>query len=677
MSGADEKVIQRIDQLRQELQEHNHRYYVLNDPSVSDQHYDRLLRELEGLEAQYPSLITTDSPTQRVGAKLAQGFTSVTHRVPMLSLNNAFDEDEVAAWYRRVTDVLDRPTIEVMAEPKLDGLAISLRYEKGHLIQAATRGDGTEGEDVTLNVRTIRAIPLTIRDCNVPNELEVRGEIIMTRSGFASLNRSLGADGQKLFVNPRNAASGSLRQLDPAITAQRPLRFFAYGLGSDDLGVATQYEIYQALMNMGFPISSDIQLCHTLDGLLDAYRILGEKRDGLDYDIDGVVYKVNALSDQLELGFVSRAPRWALAHKFPAQEEVTTLLDIDVQVGRTGALTPVGRLEPVFVGGVTVTNATLHNADEITRKDVRPGDQVVVRRAGDVIPEIVRSIHTDATNRAPAWRMPTQCPVCGSTVEHVEGQSVARCTGGLFCPAQRKRALEHFVSRGAMDIEGLGSQVIAQLVDGGFVETPADLYRLDHATLSGLERMGDKSAQNLITAIDHSKQAQLDRFIFALGIREVGAVTARSLARYFGTLDKLAQASAQELEQVPDVGPVMAHHIEAFFAERHNQDVIEDLLSLGVSYQPLQAMDTHAAPLQGQTFVLTGKLQAMSRGQAKEALEHLGAKVTGSVSKATTALIAGEDPGSKLEKALSLGITVLDEDGLGALLDGASGNAVE
>lgn len=677
MSEIDDKTAQRAEQLRQEIAEHNHRYYVLNDPSVSDRHYDQLLRELQDLEAVHPALVSPDSPTQRVGAKLEQGFASVTHRVPMLSLGNAFDEEEVSAWYQRVMDLLDRSVVEVMAEPKLDGLAISLRYEDGHLVQAATRGDGSEGEDVTSNARTIRAIPLTLRGDPVPRVLEVRGEVIMTRSGFVSLNRALGEADQKLFVNPRNAASGSLRQLDPAITAQRPLRFFAYGLFGDDLGLSTQYESYQMLQKMGFPISSDVCLCHGLSDILSAYRQLETKRDLLDFDIDGVVYKVNGLADQQELGFVSRAPRWALAHKFPAQEEVTTLLGIDIQVGRTGALTPVARLEPVFVGGVTVTNATLHNADEIARKDVRPGDQVVVRRAGDVIPEIVRSINTEGKTRPPPWDMPTQCPVCGSAVEQVEGQAVARCTGGLFCPAQRKRALEHFVSRGAMDIEGLGTQVIAQLVDAGLVETPADLYRLGHDALVGLERMGDKSAQNILDAIDASRQARLERLIFALGIREVGAVTARSLAKHFGTLEHLARATADELEQVPDVGPIMAQHIEAFFAEPHNQKVIEDLLALGIRYDAVEVRDTDSQPLNGQTFVLTGKLSAMSRGEAKEALENLGAKVTGSVSKATTAVIAGEDPGSKLEKAQALGVKVLDETELLGLLNDASTNAVE
>lgn len=677
MGESDGQTVKRVEQLRQEIAEHNHRYYVLNDPSVSDRHYDQLLRELEQLELAHPELVSPDSPTQRVGAKLEQGFASVTHRVPMLSLSNAFEEAEVAAWYERVIDVLDRSEVEVMAEPKLDGLAISLRYEDGHLVQAATRGDGSEGEDVTLNARTIRAIPLTLRGNQIPSELEVRGEVIMTRSGFTELNRMLGKTDQKLFVNPRNAASGSLRQLDPAVTAQRPLRFFAYGIFGEGLGLSTQYESYQLLQQMGFPISSDVELCHGLSEILSAFRQLGDRRNALDFDIDGVVYKVNSLTDQQELGFVSRAPRWALAHKFPAQEEVTTLLGIDVQVGRTGALTPVGRLAPVFVGGVTVTNATLHNADEIARKDVRPGDQVVVRRAGDVIPEIVRSINTEGKTRPSPWEMPTECPVCGSAVEQIEGQAVARCRGGLFCPAQRKRALEHFVSRGAMDIEGLGTQVIAQLVDAGLVETPADLYRLDHDALVSLERMGDKSAQNVLAAIDASRQARLDRLIFALGIREVGAVTAGSLAKHFGTLEALAKADAETLERVPDVGPVMAHHIEAFFAEPHNQTVIDDLLHLGIRYEAVEVIDTEDQPLTGQTYVLTGKLSGMSRGEAKDALEKLGAKVTGSVSKATSAVIAGEEPGSKLEKAEALGVKVLDEADLKTLLNAHLANAVE
>lgn len=655
--------------LRQQIDEHNYRYYVLADPTVSDQQYDQLLRQLEELEGQFPGLVDDYSPTQRVGAKVADGFVSVKHDVPMLSLANAFSEAEVSQWYQRIQNQLDRESVEVITEPKLDGLAISLKYEAGHLIRAATRGDGMEGEDVTSNVRTIRAVPLILRNKQVPKSLEVRGEIFMTRSGFKKLNQALGREGQKLFVNPRNAASGSLRQLDPTITAERPLGFYAYGAVLEEGTFKTQQSIYQHLNELGFPINPNLQVVASLEGLVSAHHALANLRDGLDYDIDGVVYKVNQLDEQEELGFVSRAPRWALAHKFPAQEETTTLIDIEVQVGRTGALTPVARLQPVFVGGVTVTNATLHNIDEIHRKDVRPGDEVVVRRAGDVIPEVVRAINTEGKKRPPQWEMPSECPECGSQVEQIEGQAVARCTGGLVCPAQRKRALEHFVSRGAMDIEGLGTQVISQLVDQGLVNTPADLFRLTKESVLTLDRMGEKSAQNLLDAIDSSKHTQLPRLLFALGIREVGAVTAQSLARHFGTLEAIGQADIETLEEVPDVGSIMAHHIEAFFKEPHNQVVISDLLAAGVEYEPMEIDLGAERPLEGHTFVLTGRLSDLSRPEAKSRLEALGAKVSGSVSQKTTALIAGEDAGSKLQKASDLKVKILSEADLQALLD--------
>lgn len=672
-----EDAVKRVQALRSEITEHNHRYYVLNDPAVSDRHYDVLLRELESLERAHPFLVTPDSPTQRVGAKLGDGFQSVRHRVPMLSLANAFSPDEVSAWYERVRDQLDQHDVEVIAEPKLDGLAVSIKYVDGQFQQAATRGDGTEGEDVTQNVKTIRSVPLELRTRTPPARLEVRGEIVMTRSGFKRLNKKLGEAGQKLFVNPRNAAAGSLRQLDPAVTATRPLQFFAYGAVIEDSTLGTQKAIYEWLQELGFPISSDIEVAKNLPMLLASHEGFLAKRDQLDHDIDGVVYKVNRIADQEELGFVSRAPRWALAHKFPAQEEITTLLGIDVQVGRTGALTPVGRLEPVFVGGVTVTNATLHNADEIKRKDVRPGDQVVVRRAGDVIPEIVRSINTQGSERSKSWEMPTQCPECKSQVEQIEGQAAVRCTGGLVCPAQRKRALEHFVSRTAMNIDGLGSQVINQLVDEGFVKTPADLYRLDHATLTRLERMGDKSAQNLLDAIDQSRKTHLDRLLFALGIREVGAVTASALANHYGTLEAIASSDAQTLESVPDVGPVVAHHVVSFFSEPHNREVISDLQGLGVEYTPVGKKQATQQPLGGQTYVLTGRLETMDRSVAKQQLEALGAKVTGSVSAKTTGVIAGEDPGSKYQKAESLNVPILTESELISLLHSHKPNAVE
>ncbi len=662
------QVSDRIERLRRELDDHNYRYYVLDDPIVSDAEYDRLLRELQALEADHPELITPDSPTQRVGAQPSAGFSTVEHRVAMLSLANAFSEEEVAEFDRRIRDRLDREPIHYMAEPKLDGAAIALRYENGELVLAATRGDGQKGEDVTANIRTINAIPLRLRGANPPDELEVRGEIFMTRSGFDRLNRGLAESGEKLLGNPRNAAAGSLRQLDPAITARRPLRFYCYGSASTDGLPERHSEILARLKDYGLPISPEVRTVIGLEGLLAYYDEIGKKRAELDYDIDGVVYKVDDLEQQSELGFVSRAPRWALAHKFPAQEETTRLTDIEVQVGRTGALTPVARLEPVFVGGVTVTNATLHNADEIKRKDVRPGDTVVVRRAGDVIPEVVRSIPEKRPANTQPWTMPTECPACGSAVEQVEGEAVARCTGGLVCPAQRKRALEHFASRGAMDIDGLGTRLVEQLVEQDLVHSPADLYALTQETLAGLERMADKSAANLVQALENSKQVSLGRLLFALGIREVGEVTAANLARHFGTLEALSAASVEDLEAVADVGPIMARHVHAFFEEPHNREVIQALLAAGVEYTPEQPPDPANLPLTGQTYVLTGSLEQMPRSKARAALEALGAKVTSSVSKNTTALIVGADPGSKLDKAESLGVEILTEDDLLQLL---------
>lgn len=670
MNDQRKKAAARVDTLREKIHEHNYRYYVLDDPIISDSEYDRLLRELEALEAEYPDLVTEDSPTQRVGARPAEGFETVAHRIPMLSLGNAFSEDEVAEFDRRVRDTLDIDEVVYSAEPKLDGVAIALRYEKGRLTLAATRGDGRSGEDVTANVRTIRAVPLKLRGEDLPESLEVRGEIFMTRSGFAELNDRLADADEKTFVNPRNAASGSLRQLDSGVTARRPLHFFCYQAATTDGLPGRHSEILEKLRDMGLPVSPEARTVKGLKGLLDYYEKAGERRDKLDYDIDGVVYKVDDLDQQQELGFVSRAPRWAIAHKFPAQEETTRLLDIEVQVGRTGALTPVARLEPVFVGGVTVTNATLHNIDEIRRKDVRPGDYVVVRRAGDVIPEIVRSIPERREGELEPWEMPDRCPECDSAVEQVEGEAVARCTGGLVCPAQRKRALEHYASRAAMDIDGLGEKVIAQLVDRDLVHSPADLYHLDRETLAGLDRMGEKSAENLVQALEDSRKVALGRLLFALGIREVGEVTARALARHFGTLDKLADASVEDLEAVRDVGPVVARHVHAFFDEAHNRKVIDALLEAGVEYEVEEATaDAGALPLADCTYVLTGSLSGLTRSQAKKRLEALGARVTGSVSKNTTAVIAGESPGSKLDKARELGIDILDEDALVTLLE--------
>lgn len=669
MSGADHATVERVRQLKDEISEHNYRYYVLDDPIVSDAEYDRLLVQLQELEEKYPELISPDSPTQRVGAAPAAGFETVSHAVPMLSLANAFSREEVEEFDRRIRERLDLETIVYSAEPKLDGVAIALRYEHGELVLGATRGDGQSGEDVTSNVRTIRAIPLKLRGQQVPALLEVRGEIVMTRSGFKRLNQRLADAGEKTFVNPRNAASGSLRQLDPALTAQRPLHFFCYGAATGEGLPERHSDILEALRDMGLPVSAEVKAVEGVSGLFDYYQRIGQVRDQLDYDIDGVVYKVDDLDQQREMGFVSRAPRWALAHKFPAQEEVTRLLEIEVQVGRTGALTPVARLEPVFVGGVTVTNATLHNADEIRRKDVRPGDYVVVRRAGDVIPEVVRAILERRESGLVAWQMPEHCPECGSAVEQIEGEAAVRCTGGLVCPAQRRRALEHFASRTAMDIEGLGSKLVGQLVEQDLVRSPADLYRLDQAVLAGLERMADKSAAKLIDALEKSKHVSLGRLLFALGIREVGAVTASNLARHFGSLERLAEADIESLEAVPDVGPIMARHVHAFFEEPHNREVIEQLLSHGVRYEIEQVSANPAElPLAGSTYVLTGGLESMTRSEAKAALEALGAKVTSSVSKNTTGVIAGADPGSKLDKAKSLGVEVLDEAGLRRLL---------
>lgn len=668
-----ESAEQRVRQLREEIAEHNHRYYVLNDPSVPDAEYDRLMRELESLEQAHPELVDPDSPTQRVGARAAEGFETVEHEVPMLSLANAFDDEEVQEFDRRIRETLDVEQVAYTAEPKLDGLAISLRYEAGRLVRAATRGDGRAGEDVTANVRTIRAIPLRLRTESAPDPLEVRGEIYMTRSGFAELNRGLEAEGGKTFVNPRNAAAGSLRQLDPTITAGRPLRFFAYSAivdsESPDAGLGDgQQTALTRLAELGFPVSSMARRAFGLEDLLSFHREIQQSRADLDFDIDGVVYKVDDFDQQRELGYVSRSPRWALAHKFPAEEEMTRLERIDVQVGRTGKLTPVARLEPVFVGGVTVTNATLHNLDEIRRKDVREGDYVIVRRAGDVIPEVVRSIVEKRTESLPEWELPAHCPVCGSHVELVEGQADARCSGGLVCPAQRKRALEHFASRNAMDIDGLGTRIIDQLVENDLVGDPADLYRLDAETLAGLERMGEKSAANLVSAIDASRKVALGRLLFALGIREVGEVSAGALARHFRSLDALMDADVESLEAIRDVGPVVARHIREFFDEQRNREVIANLLDNGVEWHVEQAPAPEEQPLKDRTYVLTGSLERLTRSEAKSRLERLGARVTGSVSKNTTALIAGSDPGSKLDKARDLGVDVLDEDGLEALL---------
>lgn len=650
---------ERAEELRRLIEFHNYRYYVLDDPEAPDAEYDRLMRKLESLESSHPELISADSPTQRVSGTAMEGFKELRHRVPMLSLANAFSDAEVADFYRRISKGLEREDITIAVEPKLDGVAISLTYVDGILTTAATRGDGESGEDVTANVRTIRAIPIKLRDAGWPPLLEVRGEIYMPRAGFEAFNRKALEQEQKPLVNPRNGAAGSLRQLDPRITAKRPLAFFAYSTATRDGLPANQFDTLQQLRHWGFPVSPEIRRVQGLQGCLDYHVAMGEKRPTLGYDIDGVVYKVDSFELQDILGFVSRAPRWALAHKFPAEEEITRLLAIDIQVGRTGALTPVARLEPVFVGGVTVTNATLHNEDEIRRKDVRAGDWVVVRRAGDVIPEVARALHGRRESELAEFQMPQVCPECGSAVERVEGEAVTRCTGGLICPAQRKHSIRHFATRKAMDIEGLGDKLVEVLVEQGLVHNVADLYALSHAQLASLERMGGKSADNLLMALQDSKKPALNRLLYALGIREVGEVTAQSLARHFGTMEALQEAAEQALTEVSDVGPIVASHVVAFFQQDNNRQVIQALKDAGVEWQPME-VNTGAQPLAGETWVLTGSL-SMPRIQFKNQLESLGAKVSGSVSGKTSVVLAGEAAGSKLTKAQKLGVKVMTE----------------
>lgn len=668
---APDSIVRRIEALRREIREHNYRYYVLDDPSVPDAEYDRLMRELETLEAAHPELVTPDSPTQRVGAEPADRFGEVRHVIPMLSLANAFSEDDLNAFYKRIRDRLGTDDdIEFAAEPKLDGLAVSLLYEDGKLVRGATRGDGVTGEDITQNIRTIKTIPLALHGEDWPQVLEVRGEVYMPRKGFEALNARARERGEKTFVNPRNAAAGSLRQLDPRITAERPLAMFCYGVGKVE-GAALpdrQSAILERLQDWGLRVCPERDVVTGPAGCLDYYRRIGAQRDRLPYEIDGVVYKVNRIDLQEDLGFVSRAPRWAIAHKFPAQEEITLLRDVEFQVGRTGALTPVARLEPVFVGGVTVSNATLHNMDEIERKDVHIGDTVIVRRAGDVIPEVVGVVAERRPKDARPVRLPAVCPVCGSEVVRAEGEAVARCSGGLYCAAQRKEAIKHYASRRAMDIEGLGDKLVDQLVEAGLVDHVDDLYRLTPAQVASLERMGEKSAQNLIEAIDRSRQTTLERFIFALGIREVGEATARALALHFGDLAPLMQADEEALQQVPDVGPIVARHVVSFFHQPHNREVIDRLLAAGIEWEAIEVTPAGEQPLAGRTYVLTGTLESMTRDEAKARLMALGAKVSGSVSKKTTAVIAGAEAGSKLAKAESLGVEILSEEDLKALL---------
>lgn len=660
----------RAARLREDIEQHNYRYYVLDDPLISDADFDRLFRELQSLEVEHPELLTADSPTQRVGGAPAAEFSQATHRQPMLSLNNAFEDSEVEAFDRRIREALGTDLVEYAVEPKFDGLAISLVYEKGLLIRGATRGDGYTGEDVTANLRTVRSIPLHLPE-GAPEVLEVRGEVLMLREDFEQLNRNQQAHDAKLFANPRNAAAGSLRQLDSRITAGRKLTFYAYGLGYAEgfVGLGLHSQVIDYFKKNRFLVAPECAVVNGLEGLLDYYRKIGGAREGLPYDIDGVVYKVNSLTAQQQLGFVSRAPRFAVAHKFPAEEATSIVLSIDVQVGRTGALTPVARLQPVFVGGVNVTNATLHNEDEVRRKDVHVGDTVIVRRAGDVIPEVVRVSEPGSRRSEDRFEMPVRCPVCKSQVVRSEGEAIARCSGGLYCSAQRKQALLHFASRRAMDIEGLGERLVDQLVDLDLVRTPADLYALDEQRLAALDRMAEKSAANTTAAIGKSKNTTLARLIYSLGIRNVGESTARDLAAHFGNLDSLMQAGIDDLQQVPDVGPVVAESVAQFFAEPHNREVISGLLAAGVHYDTAAPRLVANGAAAGRIFVLTGTLPGLTRDDAKARIEAAGGRVTGSVSKKTDFVVAGAEAGSKLEKALELGVTVLDEQGLLTLLD--------
>ncbi len=676
-SEAPKRARERIERLRREIERHDHAYYVLNAPTVPDAEYDRLFAELQALEAQHPELVTPDSPTQRVGGAPSSAFAEVVHTVPMLSIHTETDTSDngAIAFDARIRRELqlgpDDPPVEYCAEMKFDGVALSLRYEHGVLVRGATRGNGMVGEDVTANVRTIRSIPLRLRAA--PPLVEVRGEAIMLKRDFERLNERQAAAREKLFANPRNAAAGSLRQLDPAITARRPLHFFAYGVGAVQ-GWAmppTHAQLLDALTELGVPVEPQRAVVHGAEGLVEFHRRIGARRAELPFEIDGVVYKVNRFDLQQRLGFVTREPRWAVAHKYPAQEAVTTLLDIEVQVGRTGALTPVARLAPVFVGGTTVANATLHNEDFIRERDIRIGDAVIVRRAGDVIPEIVGIVPERRPAGTRIFRMPTKCPACGSAVFREEGEKVARCTGGLVCPAQRKQALLHFAGRRAFDIEGLGEKLVDQLVDAGLVRTPADLFRLGLGTLANLERMAEKSAANVLAAIDKARHTTLERLIFALGIRHVGESTARDLAAHFGSLDRLMAADEAQLLEVPDVGPVVAASIVRFFAEPHNREAIEQLRAAGVTWQEgrPQRMRSLGA-LAGKTVVLTGTLPTLSRDEASELIRAAGGRTATSVSKKTDLVVAGEEAGSKLERARELGVPVIDEAELRRMLKG-------
>ena len=657
---------QQIDTLRQDLRRYEYEYHVLDNPTIPDAEYDRLFHQLKALEAAHPELITADSPTQRVGAKPLSGFAQIRHEIPMLSLDNAFSDEEFYAFVKRIEDRLIRlpDPLTFCCEPKLDGLAVSILYVNGVLTQAATRGDGTTGEDITANIRTIRNIPLQLLMDNPPARLEVRGEVFMPHAGFERLNQQALEKGEKTFANPRNAAAGSLRQLDPKITSKRPLVLNAYGIGIAE-GVDlpnTHYDRLQWLKSIGIPVNPEIRLCNGTDEVLDFYRDIQNKRSSLGYDIDGTVLKINDIALQEKLGFISKAPRWAIAYKFPAQEELTRLNDVEFQVGRTGAITPVAKLEPVFVAGVTVSNATLHNGDEIERLDIAIGDTVVIRRAGDVIPQIIGVLHDRRPADARPIVFPETCPVCDSAIVRIEGEAVARCTGGLFCAAQRKEALKHFVSRKAMNIDGVGGKLIEQLVDRELIHTPADLFKLDLTTLTRLDRMGAKSAENVLASFEKAKNTTLARFIFALGIREVGEATALNLANHFKTLEALQNADLEALQQVPDVGEVVANRILAFWHEPHNVAVVNDLIAQGVHWDDVEVKEVGENLFKGKTVVLTGTLTQMGRNEAKALLQDMGAKVSGSVSAKTDFVIAGDAAGSKLTKAQELGVTVLTEE---------------
>ena len=655
-----------IDNLRKTLRQYEYEYHVLDNPTVPDSEYDRLFHQLKALELEHPEFLTSDSPTQRVGAKPLSGFSQIRHEIPMLSLDNAFSDEEFNAFVKRIEDrliILPKP-LTFCCEPKLDGLAVSILYVNGVLTQAATRGDGTTGEDITANIRTIRNIPLQLLTDNPPTRLEVRGEVFMPHAGFERLNEYALEHGEKTFANPRNAAAGSLRQLDPNITSKRPLVLNAYGIGIAE-GVElpnTHYARLQWLKSIGIPVNPEIRLCNGTNEVLDFYRDIQNKRSSLGYDIDGTVLKINDIALQNELGFISKAPRWAIAYKFPAQEELTVLNDVEFQVGRTGAITPVAKLEPVFVAGVTVSNATLHNGDEIERLNIAIGDTVVIRRAGDVIPQIIGVLHERRPDNAKPIIFPINCPVCDSQIIRIEGEAVARCTGGLFCAAQRKEALKHFVSRKAMDIDGVGGKLIEQLVDRELVHTPADLFKLDLTTLTRLERMGAKSAENALNSLEKAKSTTLARFIFALGIREVGEATALNLSNHFKTLDALKTADLEQLQQVPDVGEVVANRIFVFWREAHNVAVVDDLIAQGVHWETVEVKEASENLFKDKTVVLTGTLTQMGRNEAKVLLQQLGAKVSGSVSSKTDFVIAGDAAGSKLAKAQELNIAVLTEE---------------